>query len=119
MVHDLKKNKPYYMTVMLTGAYQEILGDMHNLFGDTDAIHISVGSAGTYSVEHHVEGDCVYDVLKYVGYHKKELMERVHKTAEQAVTCGKLSRKEAGTLLKNYNQSLTGYTYLSHRRKKI
>ncbi len=119
MVHDLKKNQPYYMVVMLTGAYQEILGDMHNLFGDTDAIHISVSSTGTYSVEHHVEGDCVYDVLKYVGYHKKELMEKVHQTAERAVTRGRLTRKEAGTLLKNYNQSLTGYTYLAHRHKKI
>ena len=117
MVHDLKKGTPYYMAVMLTGAYQEILGDMHNLFGDTDAVHISVSRGGDYSVEHYTEGDSVYDVLKYVGYHKKELMEKVHQTAEAAVLAGRLSREEAGLLLKNYNQSLTGYTYLSGSNK--
>ena len=117
MVHDLKKRTPYYMAVMLTGAYQEILGDMHNLFGDTDAVHISVSRSGDYSVEHYMEGDSIYDVLKYVGYHKKELMDRVHQTAEAAVAAGRLSREEAGLLLKNYNQSLTGYTYLSGSNK--
>ena len=113
MVHPLKSGESYYMAVFLTGAYQEILGDMHNLFGDTDALHISVGKKGDYSVEHHVEGDSIYDMLKYVGYHKRELMEKIHHTTEQAVLNGKLSRKEAGSLLKNYSQALMGYTYLS------
>ena len=115
MVHELKKVEPYYMAVFLTGAYQEILGDMHNLFGDTDAIHISVSKQGDYSVEHHVEGDSIYDVLKYVGYHKKELMEKIHRTTEAAVMNGKLSREEAGVLLRNYNKGLTGYTYLNNK----
>ena len=115
MVHELKKNAPYYMAVFLTGAYQEILGDMHNLFGDTDAIHISVSEQGDYSVEHHVEGDSVYDVLKYVGYHKKELMEKIHRTTEVAVRNGNLSREEAGVLLRNYNKGLAGYTYLYNK----
>ncbi len=113
MVHSLKEKTPYYMAAFLTGAYQEILGDMHNLFGDTDALHISVEKNGAYSVDHHVEGDSVYDMLKYVGYHKRELMEKIHKTTEQAVLKGKLSREEAGCLLKNYHQALAGYTYLS------
>ena len=113
MVHPIKNGDPYYMAVFLTGAYQEILGDMHNLFGDTDALHISIGKNGSYSVDHHVEGDSVYDMLKYVGYHKRELMEKIHYTTEQAVLNGNLSRKEAGCLLKNYSQALSGYTYLS------
>ena len=113
MVHPLKKGKPYYMAAFLTGAYQEILGDMHNLFGDTDAIHISISKNGNYSLDHHVEGDTIYDMLKYVGYHKRELMENIHKKTESAVLNEKLSREEAGRLLKNYSQALSGYTYLS------
>ena len=113
MVHPLQKKKPYYMAAFLTGAYQEILGDMHNLFGDTDAIHVSINKYGNYSVDHHVEGDSIYDMLKYVGYHKRDLMEKIHKKTEEAVISEKLSRTEAGRLLKNYSQALSGYTYLS------
>ena len=64
-------------------------------------------------MEHHVEGDSIYDMLKYVGYHKRELLEKIHYTTEQAVLSGNLSRAEAGCLLKNYSQALAGYTYLS------
>ncbi len=117
-VHPLKKEEPYYMATFLTGAYQEILGDMHNLFGDTDAIHVSINKNGDYSVEHHVEGDSIYDMLKYVGYHKRELTEKVHRMTEHAVLNEKLSREEAGWLLKNYNQTLVAYTYLSEQRVK-
>ena len=113
MVHNLNKGEPYYVAAFLTGAYQEILGDMHNLFGDTDAIHVSVSSNGNYVVDHHVEGDSVYDILKYVGYHKRELMEKIQQATEAAVSNNRLSREEAGKLLKNYSQSLAGYTYLS------
>jgi len=113
MVHSLNEGEPYYVAAFLTGAYQEILGDMHNLFGDTDAIHVSVSFNGNYVVDHHVEGDSVYDILKYVGYHKRELMEKIQQSAETAVSNNRLSREEAGKLLKNYSRSLTGYTYLS------
>ena len=113
MVHQLQKGKPYYMAACLTGAYQEILGDMHNLFGDTDAIHVSISKNGNYSVDHHVEGDSIYDMLKYVGYHKRDLMEKIHQKTEAAVLNEKLSREEAGRLLKNYSQALSGYTYLA------
>lgn len=113
MVHSLKKGEPYYMATFLTGAYQEILGDMHNLFGDTDAIHVSISKNGNYSVDHHVEGDSIYDMLKYVGYHKRDLMEKIHQKTESAVLSERLSREEAGKLLKNYSQALSSYTYLS------
>ncbi len=112
-VHLLKKDQPYYMSAFLTGAYQEILGDMHNLFGDTDAIHVSINKNGNYSVDHHVEGDSIYDILKYVGYHKRDLMEKIHQKTESAVLNKNLSREEAGKLLKKYSQALSGYTYLS------
>ncbi len=117
MVHPLEKGRPYYMSAFLTGAYQEILGDMHNLFGDTDAIHVSINKNGNYSVDHHVEGDSIYDILKYVGYHKRDLMEKIHKKTETAVLNNKLSREEAGRLLKNYSKALSGYTYLSTTNK--
>ena len=113
MAHPLKKGEPYYMSAFLTGAYQEILGDMHNLFGDTDAIHVSISKNGNYSVDHHVEGDSIYDMLKYVGYHRRDLMEKIHQKTESAVLNERLSREEAGRLLKNYSQALSGYTYLS------
>ena len=100
MVHPLKKEEPYYTAAFLTGAYQEILGDMHNLFGDTDAVHVSVTKTGGYVVNHHVEGDSVYDVLKYVGYHKRDLMEKIQQITETAVLKRRLSREEAGRLLK-------------------
>lgn len=112
-VHNLKKEEPYYMAAFLTGAYQEILGDMHNLFGDTDAIHVSINENGHYSVDHHVEGDSIYDILKYIGYHKRDLMEKIQQRTERAVLNKKLSREEAGRLLKNYSQALASYTYLS------
>ena len=112
-VHTLKKEEPYYMAAFLTGAYQEILGDMHNLFGDTDAIHVSINENGHYSVDHHVEGDSIYDILKYIGYHKRDLMEKIQQRTERAVLNKKLSREEAGRLLKNYSQALASYTYLS------
>ena len=113
MVHQLKKKEPYYMAAFLTGAYQEILGDMHNLFGDTDAIHVSISKNGNYSVDHCMEGDSIYDILKYVGYHKRDLIEKIHQKTEAAVLNEKLSREEAGRLLKNYSRALAGYTYLS------
>ena len=117
MVHQLKKGNPYYMAAFLTGAYQEILGDMHNLFGDTDAIHVSISKNGNYSIDHHVEGDSIYDILKYVGYHKRDLLEKIHHKTEAAVLNGNLSREEAGWLLKNYSQALASYTYLSEQKE--
>ena len=110
--HTLIKGQAYYMAVFLTGAYQEILGDMHNLFGDTDAIHVSISKNGNYSIDHYMEGDSIYSMLKYVGYHKRDLMEHLHQKTEQAVLNGKLSRSEAGRLLKNFTQALSDYTYL-------
>jgi arginine decarboxylase len=110
--HSLIPGQPYYMGVFIAGAYQEILGDMHNLFGDTDAVHITLTEHGTYNVEHVVEGDAVRDVLAYVEYTKSELIERIRKGTENGISAGRISRSEARLLLELYEKGLNAYTYL-------
>lgn len=110
-VHEYDPEKPYFLGVFLTGAYQETLGDLHNLFGDTDAVHISLGSQG-YSVEHFVQGDSVREVLNYVQYSKGEMIERIRKGSEASIQKGTLTRPEARLLMKVYEEGLDGYTYL-------
>lgn len=111
-VHKSDPSEPYYLAVFMTGAYQEILGDMHNLFGDTDAVHISVTDTG-YTVDRLVEGDDIKDVLAYVDFHKGEMTERIRKCTEKEIQAGRLEPKQARTLLKKYESGLTRYTYLS------
>ncbi len=110
-VHDWHPDRPYYMGVFLVGAYQEILGDLHNLFGDTDAVHITVTQAG-YTVDHFVEGDTVTEVLSYVQYNRPELLEAIRRASEESILKGQISRNEARQLMKHYEVGLSGYTYL-------
>lgn len=105
--------EPYYIGVFLVGAYQEILGDLHNLFGDTDAVHVRLGADGRYEVEHVVEGDAVTDVLRYVEYDKGALVERVRRTIEDAMRAGQISLEESARLRRHYEQGLQAYTYLT------
>lgn len=105
--------KPYFMGVFLVGAYQEILGDMHNLFGDTDAVHVKLGPDGRYEVEHVVEGDAVSDVLRYVEYDKGALVERVRRTIEDAMRAGMISLEDSARLRRHYESGLQSYTYLN------
>jgi arginine decarboxylase len=111
-IHSPLEKQQYYLGVFIAGAYQEILGDMHNLFGDTDTVHITMTEHGTYNVEHVVEGDSVRDVLAYVEYSKPELLERVRKASENGITQGRISRSEARLLLELYEKGLNAYTYL-------
>jgi arginine decarboxylase len=104
--------QPYYIGVFLVGAYQEILGDLHNLFGDTDAVHVRLGPDGRYEVEHVVEGDAVTDVLRYVEYDKGALVERVRRTIEDAMRAGQISLEDSALLRRHYEQGLQAYTYL-------
>jgi arginine decarboxylase len=104
--------KPYYLGAFLVGAYQEILGDLHNLFGDTNAVHVSLDDAGNYHLEHLVEGDTVADVLSYVEYDRAELLRRVRRTAETAVRSGRFSPEHFAQFMKRYETGLSGYTYL-------
>jgi arginine decarboxylase len=104
---------PYYIGVFLVGAYQEILGDLHNLFGDTDAVHVRLQDDGTYIVDHVVEGDDVTDVLRYVQYDRSALIERVRRAAEDAVRRGQMSLDDSALLRRRFKQGLEEYTYLS------
>ncbi len=111
-VHDLIPGQPYYLGAFLTGAYQEILGDLHNLFGDTDTVHISINENGTYVVDHVLYGDTVTEVLSYLDYSRSELVELVRKSTEQSILSGSLSHTDARLLMKHYEEGLAGYTYL-------
>jgi arginine decarboxylase len=96
----------------LVGAYQEILGDLHNLFGDTDAVHVKL-QGDDYGVEHVVEGDSVEEVLSYVEYSKDDLISRVRRAAEAALRDRRLTPAESGRLMRRYEEALEGSTYLT------
>jgi arginine decarboxylase len=103
---------PYYVASFLVGAYQEILGDLHNLFGDTDAVHVRL-DGDHYRVEHVVEGDSVAEVLSYVQYSKDDLISRVRRAMEEALRERRLTPAESGRLMRRYEEALEGYTYLT------
>jgi arginine decarboxylase len=106
--------EPYYIGSFLVGAYQEILGDLHNLFGDTDAVHVRL-DGDDYRVEHVVEGDSVTRCSRYVQYSKDDLISRVRRAVEAALRDKRLTMAESGRLLQRYEEGLEGYTYLSGR----
>ena len=110
-VHSLNKREPYYIGVFLVGAYQEILGDLHNLFGDTNAVHISVDKEGYY-VEQIIDGETIADVLEYAQYSPKKLVRTVESWVTSAMKEGKISVEEGREFLSNYRSGLYGYTYL-------
>jgi arginine decarboxylase len=104
--------EPYYIGSFLVGAYQEILGDLHNLFGDTDAVHVKL-EGEDYRVEHVVEGDSVAEVLSYLQYSKEDLIARVRRTMEVALRERRITPAESGRLMRRYEEGLEGYTYLT------
>ena len=110
-VHDIKDDEPYYLGVFLVGAYQEILGDMHNLFGDTNAVHISVYD-DHYEIDQVIDGETVADVLDYVQYSPKKLVRNVEAWVTQAMKQGKITPEEGREFVANYRAGLYGYTYL-------
>jgi arginine decarboxylase len=104
--------EPYYLGAFLLGAYQEILGDLHNLFGDTNAVHVSLDDDGEINLDAVIKGDTVREVLAYVQYSADELIARMRKDVERAVRTGKISLNESRQLLRFYESGLEGYTYL-------
>jgi arginine decarboxylase len=106
------KEEPYYIGTFLVGAYQEILGDLHNLFGDTHAVHVHLDSDGRPAIDTVVKGDTVREVLNYVQFSAEELAALFRKTVERAGRDGRISVTELGTLLHFYESGLEGYTYL-------
>ncbi len=110
-IHSLKKNESYYLGIFLVGAYQEILGDMHNLFGDTNAVHISVKD-GKYHIDQIIDGETVEEVLDYVQYNPKKLVRQLETWVTKSVKEGKISLEEGKEFLGTYRSGLYGYTYL-------
>jgi arginine decarboxylase len=105
-------SEPYYLGIFLVGAYQEILGDLHNLFGDTHAVHVSLDEDGKPRLDELVEGDTVREVLDYVEFDAKVLMGKLRTDVEKAVRARLLDNEGAGRLLRFYEEGLSGYTYL-------
>ncbi len=110
-LHTVKKNETYYVGVFLVGAYQEILGDLHNLFGDTNAVHIAVEDKG-YKIKQIIDGETVEEVLDYVMYNSKKLVRTMETFVAQCVKEDKITVNEGKEFLANYRSGLYGYTYL-------
>ncbi len=110
-IHTLKKGEKYYLGVFLVGAYQEILGDLHNLFGDTNAVHIGV-KGDHYEIEQTIDGETVQDVLRWVEYDTKKMVRTLETWVTKSVKTGRISLEEGKEFLTNYRNGLYGYTYL-------
>ena len=111
-LHPVQPGEPYRIGIFLTGAYQEILGDLHNLFGDTNTVHISMNKDGTLKYEQIIEGENVADVLDYVQFRADELAGRMAGFLIHSVRDGNISQDEADRFLTLYKEGLAGYTYL-------
>ena len=111
-VHELKQGESYQFGIFLIGAYQEILGDLHNLFGDTNTFHVSIQDDGSLKYEQIIEGENVTDVLDYVQFNADELAGRVSGFLVNYVATGNITQGEADKFLSLYKEGLNGYTYL-------
>ena len=117
---DVKKTLPlheydgsdYYLAAFMVGAYQEILGDLHNLFGDTNAVHVRLSPAGEVILDEVIKGDTVREVLDYVQFKTDFLVTKLRRSVEEAVREGRLGYEESGRLVRFYEEGLHGYTYL-------
>jgi arginine decarboxylase len=112
------EGKPYYLGAFLIGAYQEILGDLHNLFGDTNAVHVSQDDNGQVVLEAVIKGDTVKEVLDYVEFDSNALVRQLRDSVEMAVREGRIGYEQAGRFLKFYEEGLGGYTYLEEPDEK-
>jgi len=110
-VHTVKSGEPYYLGVFLVGAYQEILGDMHNLFGDTNAVHISVYK-DHYEIDQIIEGETVDEVLDYVQFNAKKLVRNLESWVTASMKAGRITPEEGRDFISTYRSGLFGYTYL-------
>jgi arginine decarboxylase len=110
-LHEMKDDEEYYVGVFLVGAYQETLGDLHNLFGDTNVVSVRLNDDSTFDFVKEIHGDTIADVLSYVEYQPKEMALRYRNTAERAVKEGRITARERQHMLNTYNASMQGYTY--------
>lgn len=112
-VHTTVPGEPYILGMFLGGAYQETLGDLHNLFGDTNAVHVRLEDYG-YSVAHVIRGDSIEQVLRYLQHNPEEMVESVRKQAEGALNAGRMTLEQLRIFMRHYEESLRGYTYLKN-----
>ncbi len=110
-LHPLANGDPYYLGVFLVGAYQETLGDLHNLMGDTNVVSVRIHEDGSFDFVREIDGDSIADVLSYVEYQPQQLLEQFRVTAEQAVRKGRISASERQTIFEAFSASMRGYTY--------
>ncbi len=110
-LHEPRGDEDYFLGVFLVGAYQEILGDLHNLFGDTHAVHVRIED-GRAHIEQVVEGESVAEVLDYVQFHERVLLDRMRRETARARAAGRITAKEAAAFLRFFREGLAGYTYL-------
>jgi arginine decarboxylase len=116
-LHEPRPGEPYYVGFFLVGAYQEILGDMHNLFGDTNAVHVDVSEDGRVRLSNIVRGDRMQDVLSYVQYFEPDLLASLRRSIEQAIDEDRISYEESAGLIRRYESGLRSYTYLARREE--
>ncbi len=112
LLHEFSEKTPYYLGVFLVGAYQEVLGDLHNLFGDTHTVHVSVIGPNKYRIDKLVQGDTVRDVLAYMQYNKRDLLNMTRKAIEESIEEKLITLKESAKIQKFLDDGLEGYTYL-------
>ncbi|MGI9515820.1 MAG: biosynthetic arginine decarboxylase, partial [Pirellulaceae bacterium] len=113
-LHALRDGEEYYLGVFLVGAYQETLGDLHNLFGDTNVANVQVNEQGDVEFVQEIHGDSIADVLSYVEYQPDELYQRFRQVAEQAVQAGLITVNQRQEMLSLYSDGLRGYTYFEN-----
>jgi arginine decarboxylase len=113
-VHALSEDEAYYLGVFFIGAYQETLGDLHNLFGDTNVVTIDFDGNGGFKLLNEVEGDSISDVLSYVEYDPRDCINAFKTILEDAVSAGKISIKDRKTMMSIYKESMNGYTYFEN-----
>ena len=111
-LHEIRDGEEYYLGIFLTGAYQETLGDLHNLFGDTNLVHITADKDGLWQIDEVVEGDTISDVLSYLQYDLSALLQAIRRDCERSMREKRLTVAEGRLLLEEYKKGLTGYTYL-------
>jgi arginine decarboxylase len=111
-LHPVKADEPYYVGIFLVGAYQEILGDLHNLFGDTNAVHVNLKPDGSPTLNTIVRGDTMQEVLEYVQFNTSELFERLRLAADEALQSGRMSARDVRKLESRYREAMGSYTYL-------
>ena len=110
-VHTLPEDKPYYLGVFFVGAYQETLGDLHNLFGDTNVVTIDLRDDGGFELLHEQEGDTICEVLSYVEYDPSDCIANFRKMTDEAISRGSLKAADRKKLMNAYRSSINGYTY--------